>query len=138
MLADEWREMGMLGPKARGGASMSLMIYVEDSDAVFARAIGAGATEERPVETQFYGDRSGTLVDPFGHRWTIATHVEDVPDDEIQRRMARRTSRRDPSPRRGPGSRRVRSAGALRPLGSRPSPDDGQALQLCAPLPGAV
>jgi PhnB protein len=88
MLADEWPDMGMLGPKARGGATMSLMIYVEDSDSVFARAIAAGATEERPVETQFYGDRSGTLIDPFGHRWTISTHVEDVPDDEIQRRMA--------------------------------------------------
>ena len=88
MLADEWPDMGMLGPKARGGATTSLMIYVEDSDSVFARAIAAGATEERPVETQFYGDRSGTLIDPFGHRWTISTHVEDVPDDEIKRRMA--------------------------------------------------
>ena len=88
MLADEWPDMGMLGPKARGGATMSLMVYVEDSDSVFARAIAAGATQERPVEDQFYGDRSGTLIDPFGHRWTISTHVEDVPDDEIQRRMA--------------------------------------------------
>lgn len=88
MIADEWPDMGMLGPKARGGATMSLMIYVEDSDSAFARAIEAGAIEERPVETQFYGDRSGTLIDPFGHRWTIATHVEDVSEDEMQRRMA--------------------------------------------------
>lgn len=88
MLSDEWPDMGLLGPKARGGATASLMIYVEDSDLAFARAMAVGATQERPVETQFYGDRSGTLIDPFGHRWTIATHVEDVPEDEIQRRMA--------------------------------------------------
>ncbi|HEX8572618.1 MAG TPA: VOC family protein [Allosphingosinicella sp.] len=88
MLSDEWPDMEMLGPASRGGATSSLMIYVEDSDAVFARAMAAGATQERPVETQFYGDRSGTLIDPFGHRWTISTHVEDVPEDELQRRMA--------------------------------------------------
>jgi PhnB protein len=88
MLADEWPDMGIVGPKSRGGPTSSLMIYVEDSDRVFDRAIIAGATAERPVETQFYGDRSGTLLDPFGHRWTIATHVEDVPEDEIKRRMA--------------------------------------------------
>jgi PhnB protein len=88
MLSDEWPDMGMLGPKSRGGTTMSLMIYVEDADAVFARAIAAGATEERAVQDQFYGDRSGTLIDPFGHRWTVSTHVEDVPEDEIQRRMA--------------------------------------------------
>jgi PhnB protein len=88
MLSDEWPDMDMLSPKSRGGATASLMIYVEDSDAVFTRAMAAGATQERPVENQFYGDRSGTLIDPFGHRWTISTHVEDVPDDEIQRRMA--------------------------------------------------
>jgi PhnB protein len=63
------------------------MIYVDDVDDSFRRAIDAGASQDRPVEDQFYGDRSGTLVDPFGHKWTIATHVEDVPDDEIQRRM---------------------------------------------------
>lgn len=97
MLADEWPDMGMLGPKARGGATMSLMIYVEDSDSAFARAIAAGATQERPVETQFYGDRSGTLIDPFGHRWTISTHVEDVPDDEIRRRMAEFSKAHEPA-----------------------------------------
>ena len=88
MLADEWPDMGIIGPKSRGGPTSSLMIYVEDSDSVFARAMEVGAIQERPVEDQFYGDRSGTLIDPFGHRWTISTHVEDVPDDEIQRRMA--------------------------------------------------
>ena len=97
MLADEWPDMGLLGPKARGGPTMSLMIYVEDSDSAFARAIAAGATQERPVETQFYGDRSGTLVDPFGHRWTISTHVEDVTDDEIKRRMAEFAKAKEPA-----------------------------------------
>lgn len=87
MLSDEWPDYGKLGPKARGGATSSLMIYLEDVDAAFARAIAAGATQERPVEDQFYGDRSGTLVDPFGHRWTISTHVEDVPPDEMEKRM---------------------------------------------------
>lgn len=88
MLADEWPDMDIRGPKSRGGATSSLMIYVEDVDAAFERAVAAGATPERPVENQFYGDRSGTIVDPFGHKWTISTHVEDVPEDEIHRRMA--------------------------------------------------
>ena len=97
MLADEWPDMGLLGPKSRGGATSSLMIYVEDSDAVFARAMEAGAIQERPVETQFYGDRSGTLIDPFGHRWTVSTHVEDVSDEEIQRRMAEFAKAKEPA-----------------------------------------
>ena len=88
MMSDEHPDMGLLGPKARGGATASLMIYTEDVDAMFARAIDAGATQERAVENQFYGDRAGTLVDPFGHRWTIATHVEDVSPEELNRRMA--------------------------------------------------
>ncbi|MFN3944383.1 MAG: VOC family protein [Allosphingosinicella sp.] len=88
MLSDEWPDHGMLGPKARGGPTSSLMIYVEDSDAAFDRAVKAGATAERPVQDQFYGDRSGTLLDPFGHRWTIATHVEDVDEAELRKRMA--------------------------------------------------
>jgi PhnB protein len=87
MLADEFPDMDILGPKSRGGATSSLMIYVDDVDDSFRRAIEAGATQDRPVENQFYGDRSGTLVDPFGHKWTIATHVEDIDEDEIQRRM---------------------------------------------------
>lgn len=88
MLADEMPEMGLLGPKARGGSTAGLMIYVEDVDAAFPRAIAAGGTAERPVQDQFYGDRSGSLVDPFGHRWTLSTHVEDVPEAEMQRRIA--------------------------------------------------
>lgn len=87
MLSDEWPDMGLLGPAKRGGATASLMVYLEDVDNAFDRALKAGATKERDVQDQFYGDRSGTLVDPFGHRWTLATHVEDVPPDEMQRRM---------------------------------------------------
>jgi PhnB protein len=80
--------MGLLGPKSRGGSTAGMMIYVEDVDTAFPRAIAAGGKADRPVEDQFYGDRSGTLVDPFGHRWTLSTHVEDVSDEEMQRRMA--------------------------------------------------
>jgi PhnB protein len=87
MLADEVADMGYLGPPKRGGATGSLMIYVPDVDAVFARALAAGAKEERPVTDQFWGDRMGSLVDPFGHRWSLATHVEDVPEEEMGRRM---------------------------------------------------
>jgi PhnB protein len=87
MLADESPEMGYRGPRSLGGAAVSTMLYVEDVDDRFNRAVAAGAKVQRPLANQFYGDRSGTLEDPFGHVWTIATHVEDVPPDEIQRRM---------------------------------------------------
>ena len=87
MLADEFPDHDIRGPKSRGGPTASLMIYTEDCDAMFARAVAEGATAEKPPEDQFYGDRSGTLVDPFGHRWTIATHVEDLSEEEIGRRM---------------------------------------------------
>ena len=87
MLSDEWPDMGVLGPKSRGGPTASLLIYTEGVDAAFARAVEAGATVEREVQDQFYGDRTGTLIDPFGHRWTIATHVEDVTPEEMRRRM---------------------------------------------------
>jgi PhnB protein len=75
-------------PRKLGGTPVSLMIYTSDADAMFKRAIAAGAKQLRPVENQFYGDRTGVLEDPFGHVWSIATHVEDVSDDEIRRRMA--------------------------------------------------
>lgn len=88
MLADEWQEGGHLSPATLGGSSASLMLYVDDVDAVFGAALAAGARADRPVQDQFYGDRSGNLVDPFGHRWTIATHVEDVDPEELQRRAA--------------------------------------------------
>ncbi len=88
MLADEFPDMGHLGPHKRGGPTASLMIYVPDVDAAYAKALAAGAKEERAPADQFWGDRMGTLLDPFGHRWTLATHVEDVAEDEMQRRMA--------------------------------------------------
>lgn len=87
MLAEEMAEMGYRGPQALGGTPVSLLVYVPDADAVFARAVAAGAAAQRPVADQFYGDRSGTLVDPFGHVWSIATHKEDVSAEEMSRRM---------------------------------------------------
>jgi len=86
MLADEFPDMGFRSPRSLGGAGVSLMIYVEDVDAQFRQAIAAGAKELRPVKDQFYGDRSGTLEDPFGHVWTISTHKEDVSSEEMKRR----------------------------------------------------
>ena len=86
MVADEFPEMGYLGPKRVGGTPVTLLVYVDDADSVLQKAMSAGATELRPVETQFYGDRSGQFEDPFGHRWSVATHVEDVSEDEMMRR----------------------------------------------------
>ncbi len=97
MLSDEWPDYGKLGPRARGGATAGLNIYLEDVDAAFERAIAAGATVERPVEDQFYGDRSGTVIDPFGHSWTLSTHVEDIAEDELQRRMAEFSKQAEPA-----------------------------------------
>jgi PhnB protein len=88
MLADEHPEMGALSPTTVGGNPISLMIYVEDSDKMFNAAIAAGGTEMRPLQDQFYGDRSGTLKDPFGHVWTVATHKEDLTPEEINARAA--------------------------------------------------
>jgi PhnB protein len=87
MLADECPQMKAHSPQALGGTPVWLMLYVKDVDAVTRQATAAGATVERPVQNQFYGDRTGTLVDPFGHRWTISTHVEDVAPEELHRRM---------------------------------------------------
>ena len=87
MLADEFPEMGAKGPKALGGSAVHLLLYMEDVDTQFPRAIAAGGKELRPIKDQFYGDRSGTLIDPFGHTWSIATHKEDVPMAEMQRRF---------------------------------------------------
>ena len=85
MLADE--NATFVGPQTLGGAGVSLVLYVEDVDATFAKALAAGATLRRPVADQFYGDRMGTLADPFGHVWSIGTHREDVSVDEAKRRM---------------------------------------------------
>jgi PhnB protein len=89
MLADEFPERDIRGPKARGGPTASLMIYVDDVDATFKRALQAGGRVDAGMEVkdQFYGDRSGTLIDPFGHKWTVATHIEDVPPQEMEARM---------------------------------------------------
>jgi PhnB protein len=88
MLADENPEMGARGPKAIGGSPVTVHVYVEDSDSAFKRAIDAGAKSLRPIEDQFYGDRSGQFEDPFGHKWNVATHVEDVPPEEMRERAA--------------------------------------------------
>ena len=79
--------MGVVSPQTLGGASSSCMIYVKDVDAAFERAVKAGATVKKPLVNQFYGDRSGTITDPFGHQWTLATHVEDVTPAQMQERM---------------------------------------------------
>ncbi len=87
MLSDEWPDMNALSPNSRGGATSSFMIYVEDADAAYARAVQAGARANRPVKQEFWGDRIGAVIDPFGHRWSLSTHVEDVAPEEMQRRM---------------------------------------------------
>ena len=86
MLADEHPSMGYRSPRSLGGSSISILLYLEEVDRVFERAVKAGARALRPVTDQFYGDRSGTLEDPFGHVWTVATHVEDVAPEEMKRR----------------------------------------------------
>lgn len=86
MLSDEYPDWDALSPKSRGGATGSFMIYVPDADAAVDRAVKAGAKLVQPVQDQFWGDRSDTVVDPFGHKWMLGTHVEDVSDEEMKRR----------------------------------------------------
>lgn len=86
MLADEFPDMGFRSPQSLGGTGVSLHLYVKDVDACFNRAVAAGANALRPVQDQFYGDRSGTVEDPFGHVWTISTHKEDLSPEELQKR----------------------------------------------------
>jgi len=88
MLADEYPEMDIRGPKAVGGTPVTISVYVEDVDAVFDRAVELGAKPLRQVQDEFYGDRSGQFEDPFGHRWSVASHIEDVPPDEMAKRAA--------------------------------------------------
>jgi PhnB protein len=88
MLADEYPEMGVRGPKAFGGTPVTINVYVEDVDAVFERALKEGASSLRDPENQFYGDRMGQFEDPFGHKWSVGTHIEDVPPDEMEKRAA--------------------------------------------------
>jgi PhnB protein len=88
MLADEFPDMDAKSPKTVGGTPVTVMVYVEDVDACFGRALENGATETRKVEDQFYGDRGGQFQDPFGHQWYVASHIEDVPPEEMAKRAA--------------------------------------------------
>lgn len=88
MLADEHPDMGNKSPGTLGGTPVSLMVYVADVDATYAAAIAAGASEIQAVEDRFYGDRSGMFKDPWGHEWTVSSHIEDVSEEEMARRMA--------------------------------------------------
>lgn len=87
MLSDEMPDMNAKSPESYGGSPMSIMLYVDDVDSLFKQALNAGGKEVMALENQFYGDRSGTLKDPFGHIWTLATHVEDVPEEELKKRV---------------------------------------------------
>lgn len=93
MLGEEQPEMGFRGPQPAGPPPVGIHLYLADADAVFARAVAAGAKALMPVEDKFYGDRSGTLTDPFGHLWTVATHKEDVTQEEMRRRHEELTSK---------------------------------------------
>lgn len=88
MLADEFPERNIRGPESLGGTPVMIHLYIDDVDTVAKRAVAAGAKEMRPVQNQFYGDRSGMFADPFGHQWNIATHVEDLSAEEIGKRAA--------------------------------------------------
>jgi PhnB protein len=88
MLADAFPDMGMLSPKSVGGSPVTIHVYVDDVDATFDRALKAGAKSLQPVEDKFYGDRSGAFEDPFGHRWDVSSHVEDVAPDEMAKRAS--------------------------------------------------
>ncbi len=88
MLSDEYPDMDVRSAKSVGDTPVTLSVYVDDVDDVFDRALKSGATSLRPVQNEFYGDRTGRLEDPFGHRWSVATHVEDVPPEEMAKRAA--------------------------------------------------
>jgi len=88
MLADESPSMGALSPQTIGGSGSLVSVYVADVDAAVAKAVAAGAKVVRPVKDQFYGDRTGGIIDPFGHIWSVATHVEDVTPEEMRKRAA--------------------------------------------------
>ena len=88
MISDEFPEMNAISPETLGGTAVGLLIYTENCDSMIEKSTAAGAVMERPVEDQFYGDRSGTFFDPYGHRWTIATHIEDLTAEEMEKRFA--------------------------------------------------
>ena len=114
MLADEFPDHGFLSPQSVGGTPVTIHVYVGDVDATYAKALDAGATSVREVENQFYGDRSGQFEDPFGHRWNIASHVEEVSPEEMGRRMAEMAqgSTRRRAVSRGRACRRARRSRA--------------------------
>jgi PhnB protein len=87
MLADEYPEMDVVGPQTLGNTSVGLLLYLDDVDKAVEHAVSLGATIKKPIADQFYGDRTGTIEDPFGHKWTLAVHIEDVTPEEMQRRM---------------------------------------------------
>jgi len=87
MMADTFPEMGHVDPKKLGGTPVTLTVYVEDADKTMKEALAAGAKETQPVEDKFYGDRAGQFDDPWGHRWNVMTHIEDVSPEEMQKRM---------------------------------------------------
>jgi len=93
MLADESPEMNVVGPKTLGNTSVGLLLYVDDVEKTIERAVALGAKILKPVQDQFYGDRNATLEDPFGHKWTVAVHLEDVTPEEMERRMAAMTKK---------------------------------------------
>jgi PhnB protein len=93
MLADEYPEMQVVGPKTLGNTSVGLLLYLDDVDKAVERAVSLGATIKKPIADQFYGDRTGTIEDPFGHKWTLAVHIEDVTPEEMQRRMEAQTKK---------------------------------------------
>jgi PhnB protein len=97
MLADEFPDMGVRGPDSFGGSPVSLHLYVDDVDKMARQVVAAGGTLKRPVENQFYGDRTGTFTDPFGHTWHIATHLEDIAPEELQRRAEEAMKKRGAS-----------------------------------------
>jgi PhnB protein len=88
MLADEFPEIGIRSPKSIGGTPVTFTIYVDDADSVFARAVAGGAESLRPVQDQFYGDRAGQFLDPFGHRWSVASRIEELSAEELARRAS--------------------------------------------------
>ena len=98
MLNDEFPDFDNLSPKSRGGTTFGLIIYTEAVDSAFRKAIAAGGKEFMPVRDQFWGDRMGTLFDPFGHKWSIATHVEDVPPEQFEERMKASQQQHQPQP----------------------------------------
>jgi PhnB protein len=93
MLADEFPEMNVVGPKTLGNTSVGLLLYVDDVDKTVERAVALGAKITKPIQDQFYGDRNATLEDPFGHKWTVAVHLEDVTPEEMNRRMTAMTKK---------------------------------------------